>query len=149
MPGDQVLLKGMAGALVIGNVALQQRVLAVARGLAADAQGIVVATHALAGAEDGQVLPIEQAQVLVVADQGAARRTVAAQQVAAEKGRAVINVEQAQQGWGQIGDMGKAVLDLIGRGARHAMAVARDHGQGTGGRQHRRRLRPQHRRNRQ
>src|SRR5690606_678850 len=74
LPAEQRVLVVVAGALVVGDVAANQRIVRRGAGLTARAARVVVAAHALARAEDRQVLAVEQPQMLVVADQRAAPR---------------------------------------------------------------------------
>src|SRR3990167_3998278 len=102
LPVEQMVAEVVAGPLVVDDVALDQRIAGRGTRFVAGAQGVIVTTHALAWAENRQIMPVEQAQVLVIANQGAAWCGIGAQYIAAKEGRGVVDIEQAQQGRGQV-----------------------------------------------
>src|SRR3990167_3506487 len=102
LPVEQMGAEVVAGPLVGGDVALDQRGAGRGTRFVAGAQGVIVTAHALAWAENRQILPVEQAQVLVIANQGAAWCGIGAQYIAAKEGRGVVGIEQAQQGRSQV-----------------------------------------------
>ena len=60
----------MAGSLIVGDFPADQRVIAAGCAFLATAQGVVVATHQAAGAEERQIFAVKETKVLIVADQG-------------------------------------------------------------------------------
>src|SRR5471030_2141336 len=93
LPAQQLLLEAVARALVVRDCALDQRVVTAHTQLLALTQRLVMATQGLARAEDRQVIAVKQPKVLVVADDDAWRQRIVLQQVAAEEGRLVAQVD--------------------------------------------------------
>ena len=112
MPAQQVVAEGVTGALIVGNGAGNQGISGCAGLFVARAQGVAVLPQAAAGAEDGEVVAVEEPQMLVIADRRTARQGVLQQQVAAKKGGFVADPEQAEQGGGKV--------DLAGQGIHFA-----------------------------
>ena len=86
MPAKQIVTEVVARALIVGNAARDQWITLLGEAFNTFSQCIVVPAHQLTRTENRQALAIEQAQMLIVTNQGTAWCSVVAQHIAAKEG---------------------------------------------------------------
>lgn len=84
VPAQQAVAEGVTGTLVVGDGAGNQGISVCAQVVLRLRPGHLVLPQAAAGAEDGEVVAVEEPQMLMSADRRTARQGVLQQEVAAK-----------------------------------------------------------------